>query len=79
LGFNSKFKCHASVFPIVRHVNSVFFNFATSSLKHFNYTRQDQQENGSPQANENDLNTIPNEKDDIFLGLDDVPGNWIVV
>jgi hypothetical protein len=56
-----------------------FSNFATSSLNHFNYTRQAEQENISAHANENDPNTIPNDDDDIFLGLDDVPGNWMFV
>ena len=80
LGFNSKFKCHPNVFPILLHVNALcFFKFATRTLNHFDYTRQDQQENGSAQANENDINTNPNEDDDIFLGLDDVPGNCFFV
>jgi hypothetical protein len=41
-----------------------------------NYTRQDQQEKGSAEANENGPSTTANKEDDMFMGLDDVPGKW---
>jgi condensin-2 complex subunit H2 len=44
------------------------------SVKHLNFTRQDQQEKGSAETNENDPRTTANKEDDMFVGLDDVPG-----
>lgn len=55
-----------------------FSNTSYNSLKHYNYARQEQLENGSAQANQNNPSIIPSEEDDIFIGLDDVPGKWIL-
>ena len=54
---------------------SAFFSSAANILKHLNCTRQDQQEKGSAETNENDPRTTVNKEDDMFAGLDDVPGN----
>lgn len=53
-----------------------FSNLAANCVKHLKHSRQDQ-ENSSAQANESDPSTVPNEEDDVFSGLDDVPGQCI--
>jgi hypothetical protein len=52
-----------------------FFSSPANYLKHFNCTRQDQQEKASVETNENDPSTAANKEDDLFAGLDNVPGN----
>ncbi|KAL6656633.1 hypothetical protein ACP70R_004413 [Stipagrostis hirtigluma subsp. patula] len=49
------------------------YSLVLHALEFLSQKKQDQQENGSVQANENDPGTIRNDEDDIFLGLDDVP------
>lgn len=49
------------------------YSLVLHALEFLSQKKQDQQENGSAQANENDPSTVPNEEDDIFLGLGDIP------
>ncbi|KAJ1291120.1 hypothetical protein BS78_02G294200 [Paspalum vaginatum] len=49
------------------------YSLVLHALEFLSQKKQDQQENGSAQANENNPSTAPNEEDDIFMGLDDVP------
>ncbi|XP_062188102.1 condensin-2 complex subunit H2-like [Phragmites australis] len=48
------------------------YSLVLNCLEFLSHKKQDQQENGSAQANENDPSTTPKEEDDIFMGLDDV-------
>lgn len=49
------------------------YSLVLHALEFLSQKKQDQQENGSAEANENNPSTAPNEDDDIFMGLDDVP------
>ncbi|XP_062188637.1 condensin-2 complex subunit H2-like [Phragmites australis] len=49
------------------------YSLVLHALEFLSQKKQDQQENGSAQVDENNPSTIPNEEDDIFVGLDDVP------
>ncbi|OEL16055.1 Condensin-2 complex subunit H2 [Dichanthelium oligosanthes] len=49
------------------------YSLVLHALEFLSQKKQDQQENGSTHANENDPSTIPNEENDVFMGLDDVP------
>ncbi|TVU38868.1 hypothetical protein EJB05_12263 [Eragrostis curvula] len=49
------------------------YSLVLHALEFLSQKKQDQQENGSAQANENNHSAIPNEDDDIFMGLDGVP------
>jgi hypothetical protein len=55
-----------------------FLSSAANTLKHLNCTRQDQQEKGCAETNENDPSTTANKEDDMFVGLDDVPGKCTI-
>ncbi|KAF0908753.1 hypothetical protein E2562_028572 [Oryza meyeriana var. granulata] len=48
------------------------YTLVLNALEFLSQKKQDQ-ENSSAQANENDPITVPNEEDDVFSGLDDVP------
>ncbi|EEE67275.1 hypothetical protein OsJ_24458 [Oryza sativa Japonica Group] len=52
---------------LVSHVN----RDSSNGCSYHNLTQD--QENSSAQANESDRSTVPNEEDDVFSGLDDVP------
>ncbi|KAB8105621.1 hypothetical protein EE612_039584, partial [Oryza sativa] len=48
------------------------YTLVLNALEFLSQKKQDQ-ENSSAQANESDPSTVPNEEDDVFSGLDDVP------
>ncbi|XP_006658614.1 condensin-2 complex subunit H2 [Oryza brachyantha] len=48
------------------------YTLVLNALEFLSQKKQDQ-ENNSTQTNENDPSTVPNDEDDVFSGLDDVP------
>ncbi|KQK15987.1 condensin-2 complex subunit H2 isoform X1 [Brachypodium distachyon] len=49
------------------------YSLVLNALEFLSQNKQDQQQKGSAEANENDPSITPNEEDDMFVGLDDVP------